>query len=272
VDLASFPHGKGFEGWGLTGPADQDGQEQGRDQHQGEGISLQGEGREGEKGLDRAAGWLDASNAILDGWDWLEGGPAETDLVEAAGPGTGNLAGHTFQNLQEGPSSRVGADLPERAAQEAAEGQEGPSLGLGAGRRADQAVPASSCLDLDEGLSSGVGTGLPEGAAGVAGGLEVVPRDGMELDAREASGAFCFNLNGGPGSGVLCPSGASPRGFLAAGLQPSGTFVSRGAGLLSQARTRARAFALLPGFGLGLDRAALPRRKARPGECGVACE
>jgi len=230
-------------------------------------------------GLDRAAGWLGAPDALLDGWDWLGGWPAEAGLAAATGPGTGNLAGHTFQNLQEGPSSRVGADLIERAAQEAAEGQEGTSLGLGA-EAAGPAAPASSCLDLEEGLSSRVGTGLPEGAAQEVadgtGGLEVVPvacpQGGTELAACEASGASWFNLNGGPGFGVLCPSGASPHGFLAAGLRPSGAFVSRGAGLLSQARARTWAFALLPGFGLGLDRTALPRRKARPGQCGVACE
>ncbi len=178
--------------------------------------------------LGMVLGRPNASSAPLDGWDWLCCEPAETDLDEASGPGTGNLAGHRFQNLQEGPESRVAAGLIERAAQEAADS---------------------------------------------ADGLEVLPVDcpqgSTDLAAYEASCASCFSLDEGPGSGSLCPSGAFQRGFLAAGLQPSGTFASRGAGLLSQARARARAFALLPGFGLGLRRSPLPRRMAESGRSEV---
>jgi len=274
------PGGLGGASWGLTGTTDLARQEQAKGGHQGEGISLQGEDRAGQGGQGGAAGLPFIVGVLLDGWDWLEGGPAETDLVEVTGPGTGNLAGHTFQNLQEGPSSRVGADLTEGAAQEAAEGQGGPALGWRVGRNAGQAAPDTSWQDLEEGLPSRVGADLTEGAAEQAatglGSMEAgstvasqgarPARDGEGLAARSSS---CLTLDEGPGSEVLSPSVAFLSGFLAAGLRPSGAFVSRGAGLLSQARARVRAFALLPGFGLGLSRAALPRRKARASGSGA---
>ena len=227
----------------------------------------------------KTLGRSDASSAPLDGWDWLCCEPAETDLDEATGPGTGNLAGHTFQNLQEGLSPRIEADLPMEEAAETA------AVGLGSQEAGSAVVAPQSArtargregFNLEGRPSSRVAAGLIERVAQEAtdgaDGLEVLPvaypQGSTELVGGEVSGASCLNLEEGLGSEVLSPSRAFPRGFLASCLQPSGTFVSRGAGLLSQARARAKAFALLPGFGLGLRRSPLPRRLAESGTSEV---